>query len=162
VKTALADFIATGFYSGRCPWLPGTAGSAAAALLAFTFFITFPSINTVKVNIVLALVTIVVGIIAANIVVDAGRYGADNKDPKPVVIDEFAGYFVTIVGLQAKPLPFAVAFVAFRIFDILKPPPIKRLEHLPRGYGIVMDDVLAGVYAALLTRAVLVLLARFL
>jgi phosphatidylglycerophosphatase A len=162
VKTALADFIATGFYSGRCPWLPGTAGSAAAALLAFFFFSTCPGVNTVTVNVILALITIAVGIASSNIVVDAGRYGADNKDPRPVVIDEFAGYFVTIIGLPAKPLPFAVAFVAFRIFDILKPPPIKRLEHLPRGYGIVMDDVLAGIYAAILTRAVLMLLARLL
>lgn len=158
MKTALADFIATGFYSGRAPRMPGTAGSAAAAVLVYLFYCIFPGLNTLSANIVLALATTAAGIAAANLVCDAGIYGVEKKDPGPVVIDEFAGYFVTIIGLPAKPLSFAVAFFAFRLFDILKPPPIRKLEQLPRGYGIVADDLLAGVYAALLTRLILLLI----
>ena len=68
---------------------------------------------------------------------------------KKIVIDEFAGYFVTIIGGGVDLLSLTVAFVAFRIFDIGKPPPVKQVERLPKGSGVVVDDVVAGIYANL-------------
>jgi phosphatidylglycerophosphatase A len=72
------------------------------------------------------------------------------QDPPMVVWDEIAGMGVALFGVPHQVLWFAVAFGLFRLFDIVKPFPIARLEALPGGYGIMLDDVLAGLYAALL------------
>src|SRR4029077_10001775 len=69
------------------------------------------------------------------------------KDPRPVVIDEAAGLFVTLLYLPAAPATYAGGFVLFRLMDILKPFPARRSEGLPGGWGIVVDDLIAGVYA---------------
>jgi phosphatidylglycerophosphatase A len=81
------------------------------------------------------------GIVAA----ESGR-----KDPQIVVIDEVLGQWLTLAGAARFDLPtFALAFGLFRLFDIWKPPPIRRIEQLPGGAGIVLDDMMAGVYGAL-------------
>ena len=84
------------------------------------------------------------------------------EDPGPCVIDEGAGVCLTLLGLpMGRPwATFIAAFVAFRIFDVLKPPPARQLEHLPRGWGILMDDLAAAVYANLLCQVVLRILIR--
>ncbi|MGE3879017.1 MAG: phosphatidylglycerophosphatase A [Planctomycetota bacterium] len=76
------------------------------------------------------------------------------SDPGAVVLDEVVGYLVVVAidsWLHGRPLPttHAVAFLLFRIFDILKPPPIRRFEEMPGALGVMADDVMAGVYAAL-------------
>jgi phosphatidylglycerophosphatase A len=76
------------------------------------------------------------------------------KDPQIVVVDEVVGQWITLAG--AARLDWAhwiAALVLFRAFDIWKPPPVRQLEHLPGGTGIVLDDVMAGVYAALVLYA---------
>jgi phosphatidylglycerophosphatase A len=75
------------------------------------------------------------------------------KDPKVFVIDELAGYFLTVACFPLHP-QWAVGlwgFIFFRAFDIVKPPPIRRLEKVGGGWGIVLDDLLAGLYAAVFT-----------
>ncbi len=69
------------------------------------------------------------------------------------VIDETAGLFVTLFGLSLTPWNVGAGFVLFRLFDILKPPPAARAERIPGGTGIVLDDLIAGVYANLAVRA---------
>ena len=70
------------------------------------------------------------------------------KDPGRVVIDEIAGYLLTMIGSPPELLPVAAGFILFRLFDILKPPPIKYLERtLFSGLGVMADDLMAGVYA---------------
>ncbi|MCJ7544806.1 MAG: phosphatidylglycerophosphatase A [Phycisphaerae bacterium] len=82
------------------------------------------------------------------------------KDSRRCVIDEYAGQAVTLVGLPlwaggSLVLPPAVAFLAFRAMDIIKPPPGRRLERLPFGWGVLLDDVVAGVYANVLCQLIL-------
>ena len=97
-----------------------------------------------------------VGIWAADVA--APRLGA--KDPGPVVVDEAAGLMVTLLGVPIGFASVAAAFVLFRIMDILKPPPARRAEALPGGWGIMADALIAGVYAAAALRAGLYLGAR--
>ncbi len=158
MKLRIANFFATGFYSGYCPVAPGTAGTLTATVLAGLFYYLIPSLATPFSGILLALFTIIIGIIAANAICDSGCYGEEVKDPQQIVIDEFAGYFVAIIGLEGRLMPMIIAFFCFRLFDITKPPPVRQLENLPRGYGIMLDDVMAGVYAAVLCRAALAFL----
>jgi phosphatidylglycerophosphatase A len=72
------------------------------------------------------------------------------KDPGPVVLDEVAGYLVALLRIK-EGVPdmkeLLLAFIAFRLFDVIKPWPARRIEHLPRGFGIMLDDVVAGLYA---------------
>jgi phosphatidylglycerophosphatase A len=79
------------------------------------------------------------------------------KDPSPVVIDEAAGLFVTLLYLPAGPLTVALGFVLFRVMDIVKPPPARAAEGLPGGWGIVVDDLIAGAYANLALRILVAL-----
>jgi phosphatidylglycerophosphatase A len=76
------------------------------------------------------------------------------KDPRHFVLDEFASFFLTVLIFET-PNPFVTAFWAFfatRVLDILKPPPIKRLEQLPDGWGMLLDDLAAAIYAGLLLK----------
>jgi phosphatidylglycerophosphatase A len=101
----------------------------------------------------LALVAVAVGIPAATMVARA----SGKKDPQFVVIDETAGQLITLVAAPVAWKSLLAAFILFRAFDIAKPPPIRRLERLPEGTGIVVDDVGAGLYAL----AVMQLLLHF-
>ena len=87
-----------------------------------------------------------------------------DKDPGQFVLDEAAGICLTVLFLPPRPgweiwITLAAAFIAFRLFDITKPPPARQLEHLPMGWGILMDDLAAAVYANLLCQIVLRLIA---
>lgn len=155
-RFSLLDFIATGFYSGLSPFAPGTAGTLAALILVYLLYCLFPNIISLSTSSLLAVFIIIIGIISANAVCKSKRYG-ESGDPKQIVIDEFAGYFVSIVGLSPQLSTLLIAFVWFRLFDIIKPPPIRKIEQLTGGYGIVLDDVIAGIYAAIATRGVLYL-----
>jgi phosphatidylglycerophosphatase A len=91
----------------------------------------------------LAAVVVAVGIPAATQV----ARGSGVKDPQFVVIDEVAGQLVALIGVPVAWKSILAGFILFRAFDILKPPPVRQLEALPEGAGIVLDDVAAGVYA---------------
>ena len=80
------------------------------------------------------------------------------NDPQEVVIDEIAGFLDTMLLVPPTWLALATGFVLFRVFDIVKPYPIKKVERWRGGFGIVMDDLLAGVYANLCVRIILFLL----
>jgi phosphatidylglycerophosphatase A len=72
---------------------------------------------------------------------------AGNKDPQFVVIDEVAGQLIALIAVPLAWKTFLAGFILFRVFDIVKPPPVRQLERLPEGVGIVLDDVAAGLYA---------------
>jgi phosphatidylglycerophosphatase A len=77
--------------------------------------------------------------------------GTGRKDPQIVVIDEVIGQWLTLAGAtRLNPLAFVSALILFRTFDIWKPPPIRRIERLKDGAGIVLDDAMAGVYGAVI------------
>jgi phosphatidylglycerophosphatase A len=84
------------------------------------------------------------------------RVVAGKIDPQEIVIDEVMGMAVTLAFLPLNVKTIVLGFLLFRIFDVAKPFPVRRLEKLPGGWGIVMDDVMAGVYANLSLRIILI------
>ena len=132
---------------------PGTWGSAFAVL---AWFVISRSISTelrTGTLILLALAVIAVGIPAATRV----AIGSGNKDPQNVIIDEVAGQWITLIAAPVAWKSLLVGFILFRGFDIFKPPPIRRIETLPGGFGIVLDDVGAGIYALIVMHLLLYL-----
>src|SRR5271163_4448084 len=138
-----ASLIATFFGIGRLRPGPGTWGSAATVVLwAVLSHALAPSLH-IPVAIALAVLTIPIGIPAATQV----ARGSGTKDPQFVVIDEVAGQLVALIAVPLAWKSFLAAFILFRAFDIVKPPPVRQLEAIPEGAGIVLDDVAAGLYA---------------
>jgi len=138
-----AKLVATCFGIGHIPWAPGTWASLATTL--FWWLLTWvirPSWQ-VAAAVLLTGFTIAVGVPAATYVVR--KTGL--KDPQSVVIDEVAGQLIPFLALPASWKSLVLGFILFRGFDIVKPPPVRQLERLPEGLGIVIDDVAAGVYA---------------
>jgi phosphatidylglycerophosphatase A len=139
---AWASLIATLFGAGRLKPGPGTWGSLATVALWAILAHFLPSSWLIPVNIALALLAVAVGIPAATQVARASGL----KDPQFVVIDETAGQLITLIGAPLAWKSFLAGFILFRAFDIVKPPPVRQLERLPEGTGIVVDDVAAGLY----------------
>ncbi len=157
MRKKVVDFLASGFYSGYSPWASGTAGSAVAVVLATLLYAAIPEAAGTQGSLIAAVLWTAVAIVVTNLALELALYSNRAHDPRQIVIDEIAGYFVTVVALPKDPLTLVVAFLAFRIFDVWKPFPIRRVEKLPRGYGIVLDDVLAGVYAGVAVHIMLFL-----
>ncbi len=157
-KTFWAWTVATFFGSGLGKPGPGTWGSVAATLIftAVAFFLHPAPQTLLGLTVGGIIFSIALGVPAATIAArESGR-----KDPGFVVIDEVAGVWITLLGAVFHPnwKHIVVALLLFRVFDIWKPFPIRHLEKLPEGWGIVFDDVAAGLYAW----AVLVLLNKWL
>ena len=131
----LAAFIATCGFIGRVPAAPGTAG-AAAGLVAFLLTRNLPG----SLPVALFVVAVAVGLWAG------ARHAKDLRqpDPRSVVVDEFCGMWLALVGTNPSVLVMVAAFVAFRFLDIVKPPPVRQVERLPGGIGIMADDLVAG------------------
>lgn len=138
-----ATLVATFFGIGRLRPGPGSWGSAATVVLwwLLTRFIA-PS-GQAWAALALATLAVAAGIPAATRVARA----AGQKDPQFVVIDEVAGQLITLIGMPVSWKSLLLGFILFRGFDMVKPPPVRQLEKLPEGWGIVMDDVAAGLYA---------------
>ncbi len=144
-KTPWAWTIATFFGSGLLKPAPGTWGSLAALLLwaALAMGAHAPG-STVLIALIAGIVlSIALGVPAATIAArESGR-----EDPGFVVVDEVAGQWIALLGSPADWKHGLIALVLFRLFDITKPFPARQLEALPEGWGIVFDDVAAGLYA---------------
>ena len=138
-----ATLVATFIGVGKMKPGPGTWGSAAAALIWFELARWIPVALQPAVLAALAVVAVGLGIPAATKVARASRV----KDPQFVVIDEVAGQWITLLFAPVTWKTVLAGFILFRVFDIVKPPPVRQLERLPEGTGIVVDDVAAGVYA---------------
>ncbi|MDE2829390.1 MAG: phosphatidylglycerophosphatase A [Gemmatimonadota bacterium] len=132
--------IATGFFSGYSSFAPGTAGSGVALVI----YCLLPPLNSWAWGLLL------VGLFCAGVYTSGACEKAWGKDPRYVVIDEFAGFFVTVSLFPQSVLMGIVGFVVFRILDITKPPPARQVEALPGGWGIVGDDVIVGIYGQMI------------
>lgn len=128
-----------------------------AAILVFLISTVVPVELLTETTLVLVIATFFLGIFVSNNVLSSGRFGQEIKDPKEIVIDEFAGYYISILGFAGQVIPMIIAFVLFRIFDNWKPWPISRLEQIPGGWGIMLDDIAAGIYALVLTHLIIFL-----
>jgi phosphatidylglycerophosphatase A len=150
VKGALARFIGTGAYAGYAPIAPGTAGTVVGVLLA-PAFARLCAIDVSAYAVALVAAVAVAMWAAGQVARQTGTH-----DPQIVVVDEVVGYLLSLAFLPAPgPAAYLVAFLAFRVFDVIKPPPGRRLELLPGGLGVVADDLWAGVLSNLVVRALL-------
>lgn len=152
-KRAIALAVSSALFSGYLRPASGTWGTAAAVLfyLPLASWNRPPSAGGAPALFALALVlTTAIAIWSSDVA--EGIHG--KKDPSRVVIDEVAGFFVTMTLVPFTWLWIGVAFLAFRVFDVLKPPPAYRLQSLKGGFGIVVDDLLAGVYACIAVHAI--------
>lgn len=138
-----ATLVATFFGTGRLKPGPGTWGSVATVLLWALASSQIPVANRTWATIIAAVAVTLIGIPAATIVARA----AASKDPQFIVIDEVAGQLIALIGVPLGWKTFLAGLILFRVYDILKPFPIRRLERLPEGTGIVVDDLGAGLYA---------------
>lgn len=153
----LSGLIATWFGAGRLPIAPGTWGSLAALPFAWAFI----QVGGLAALIVATVAATLIGIWAG------GKYAhtVGRHDPGEIVIDEVAGQWLATIPIATSCsantistlLLWIVAFAAFRLFDITKPWPARRVEHWPEGFGIMADDIVAGIYAA-----IVVAIAQFL
>jgi len=144
-KTIWAWTIATFFGAGLGKPGPGTWGSVAAVLLWAAFArLLHPAPHLLVLALIAGIVlSIALGVPAASIAArESGRH-----DPGFVVIDEVAGQWIALLGSPSDWRHALIALVLFRLFDITKPFPARHLERLPAGWGIVFDDVAAGLYA---------------
>jgi phosphatidylglycerophosphatase A len=144
-KTLWAWAIGTFFGAGLLKPGPGTYGSISAVLLWYAAaHILHPSpIGLAIGTAIAAILATLIGIPAATIVArESGR-----EDPGHVVIDEVAGQLIALIAIPPDWRHAAFSLLFFRLFDIFKPPPIRRLERLPTGTGIMLDDVAAGLFA---------------
>ena len=150
----MRKFVSTLGYIGYLPIMPGTYASAVAACIGVAAVIFCGS------WLVLPPLALLAFIAAVRLARDAQNdFGA--TDPKQFVLDEVAGQFVAMFAMNPERWFAAAvtAFFAFRVFDVLKPWPIRRLEKLPSGWGVVADDLLAGCYALVVTQLIFVLIA---
>lgn len=146
------EIVATGFFSGYLPKAPGTWGSIFAILIFFLTARLLPNEGIFRIGFLpvswwaigLGVFTTILGIVSSGMLADEWK----SDDPGEIVVDEFAGIFFACAFVAPTPAGLAAAFVFFRIFDIAKPGPIKSIQDLPGGRGIVLDDVLAGIAAA--------------
>ena len=146
-----ASWTATFFGIGHMRPGPGTWASAATMLLWAALAHSLPLAARTPTIVALAIAIALIGIPAATRVARASA----RKDPSFVVIDEVAGQLVALIAVPLAWKTFLAGFILFRVFDILKPFPVRRLERLPEGAGIVLDDVAAGIYALALMQVFL-------
>jgi phosphatidylglycerophosphatase A len=138
----LGVFIATCAHVGYAPVAPGTWGSVFGLVI---YYLVRRQASTAVELVVIALIT-VIGLWAAT---EAEHYFG-GIDPGPVVIDEVIGMLITLALHPVNVLGAVLGFLIFRVLDVIKPWPARRLELLPGGFGVVFDDVMAGVYGNLL------------
>ncbi len=147
-KDKIIKVLATGFGAGLSPVLPGTAGTLVGVLLCLAFLPLHWVFRF-----------LFVAVLAGVAVYVSGRaeevYG--KKDDQRIVIDEIAGFLLAMLPVAINFLNLLLAFVLFRIFDILKPFPLRDFQKFPGGWGVVADDIGAGIY----TGAILLILVIF-
>ena len=141
---AFGLFVATAGYAGYFPIAPGTAGSAVGLALLFAIRL----LGSAGLELGVLVVTVAIGIWAAGV----GERHAAREDPGLVVIDEVAGMLLTMLWVPLTWATAVVGFLAFRLFDIVKPFPARDAERLHGGLGIMADDLIAAVYAMVVVR----------
>ncbi len=144
---SVVKLISTFFYAGYVPKIPGTAGSICGLLLFLLVGYSLPA----------TIITLSVLTVAALLVIREAEEIFGQKDSQHIVIDEVIGMMIALLFIPMKPVFIILAFVLFRVFDIAKPFPIRRIEKMKSPWGVVLDDVLAGIYANLSVRLIAIL-----
>jgi len=137
----LIKLLATGFGSGLVSFAPGTFGTLVGVVICL---LCLPLTWFLRLLIVIALSALSIYI------AEQAEKIYQKKDDQRIVIDEIIGFQITMLPVAITVLHLCVGFVLFRIFDILKPFPINNLQRLPGGWGVVIDDIAAGIYAGVI------------
>jgi phosphatidylglycerophosphatase A len=144
VKQKAVMFLATGCFVGYIPFAPGTFGTGLG--IPLSFFLS-------KIDLSFAILFTVVLILFAVWITGQAEKIIEQKDPGAIVIDEIVGFVITLIGLPFNLLTVIAGFLVFRGLDIFKPYPIRFFEKkLSGGTGVVMDDVVAGIFSNLILR----------
>ena len=147
MRLRISEIIGTVFYVGRFPFAPGTMGSLVALLV---WYLLKPSI----IDPLFLLITgglFFIGIAVSTVLIETWN----EKDPKEIVIDEWVGMWISLYLVPHTILWGLVAFFFFRVFDILKPGPVQVMDDMDDAIGVMMDDVVAGILACLVTQSLL-------
>lgn len=138
---------AGGFGAGHMPLAPGTWGALEGIVLVYAIGAFFPAGK----DWILVGATLILGVLAV-FASDRVARSLKKSDPQEIVADEIVGQMICFLWIPVTPANLLVGFALFRIFDISKPFPAGRAEHLPGGLGIIADDVVAGLYAGIALR----------
>ena len=136
MRLKISEWIATCFKIGYLPLAPGTWGSIFAVLLWWVFL---KDLNLYFFGLIIFLFFII-GIFSSDIMIDE----LGDNDPSSIIIDELVGQWLALLFLPEGLINIAISFILFRFFDIIKPWPIPLIEKLPKGLGVMSDDVAAG------------------
>jgi phosphatidylglycerophosphatase A len=142
-------FIATCGYLGYVPIAPGTFGSAAGLAV----FFAVRSTGSMSVELAAIVVLFAIGVWSGTL----AEHHFGGVDPGPVVLDEVVGMLITLAFIPVNVTGAIVGFLVFRVFDVVKPWPSARFEHLPGGLGVMADDGMAAIYGNLVMRGLIVL-----
>ena len=149
--TKIYRLIATVFYIGYIPWVPATFASMFGLVVVIvageSIFGSSP--RSVVISGIVITLLFLTGVRASQVFEEETH----RKDDRRIVVDELVGMLAALWGIQLSAGNLLAAFIMFRLFDVLKPFPIRRAERLKGGWGIMTDDVLAGIYTNLLLRA---------
>jgi len=147
----IEKIIGSGFYSGYSPIASGTVGSAVAIIIYL-----IPGFENLFIIIPATFIFIVYGIFVGN------KFEAEyGKDPAQCTVDEFVGTWISLIALPKTIFIILAAFLLWRILDIIKPPPARNLEKLKGGLGIMIDDVISGIYTLIIMHLVVYLTGTF-
>ena len=141
-------FVATFFYLGKLPFAPGSWGSLGALMLWLLLPVTF------SVHLTVIVILFILGVYSSN---KMAKYMEDH-DPSEVVIDEVVGMGISLFMLPHSLGLYLLAFILFRIFDFFKPLFIYRIQNLSGGWGIMLDDVLAGLLTFTIVKGITIIL----
>ena len=142
------QFAATFFFLGKLPIAPGTWGSLGALILWIFLPLSY------SLQLIIIVLFFIIGVISSKKM----ALEMDDHDPSEVVIDEAVGMGIALFMLPHSIAMYAMAFILFRIFDIFKPSFIYQIQNLPGGWGIMLDDVFAGIFSWLICQGLLTIL----
>ena len=151
MNKGFVKLVASGLYTGYSPIVPGTTGSVLPWLIGYFWLSS-------SIPLLLAATVVMFGIAVWSAGAAETIFG---HDAKKIVTDEWVGMFIAFILVPFSLTNYLIAFVAFRFFDVVKIPPAAQAERLPGGWGVTMDDVVAGVQANIATQLVIWLLARW-
>ena len=155
MSKSLRNLLVSILFIGYSPIAPGTLASAIAAIIYYFFL---PELSALE-NLLLLLIILIISLLFIPLIKSAEQdWGNDSHK---IVIDEVIGYFVAILFLPHSLMIAICTFVLFRTFDIAKPPPIYQIQSLPHGWGVIADDILAGIYTNIVLQILLMLYPGF-
>ena len=146
MRLKISEWIATCFKVGYLPFAPGTWGSVFSILL---WWVILKDLNTYIFGAII-IIFLLIGIVVSNIIIDQ----SGDHDPSYIIIDELVGQWLALFLIPDGFFNIAISFILFRFFDIIKPWPIRLIEKLPKGLGVMSDDLSAGLITLVLIQVI--------